>query len=334
LVIFSFENKCNLKELIDEIFNATPSTFEKVALKVFAHQYQNCEIYHAYCDLIGKTKVNVTSLSSIPFLPISFFKTHEVRDSSTFDTIFTSSGTTGNQTSKHFITDLKIYEKSFISTFETFYGPINQYTYFALLPSYLEREGSSLIYMVNYLIQNGNPSSGFYLNNQDELIANLKHSISMGEKVILFGVSFALLDLAEQFNFDFSSITIIETGGMKGRKKEMIRSELHQILTKQLNCQNIHSEYGMTELLSQAYSLGNERFNCPSWMRVLIRSLNDPFEYEKEGKTGGVNVIDLANIHSCSFIETQDLGKSFNNGQFEILGRFDLSDVRGCNLLI
>jgi hypothetical protein len=323
-----------LKELIDEIFNVTPSSFEKVALKVFAHQYQNCEIYGAYCNLIGKTKVNVTSLSSIPFLPISFFKTHKVKDSSTFDTVFTSSGTTGNQTSKHFITDLKIYEKSFISTFETFYGTINQYTYFALLPSYLEREGSSLIYMVNYLIQNGNPSSGFYLNNQDELITNLKHSISMGEKVILFGVSFALLDLAEQFNFDFSTITIIETGGMKGRKKEMIRSELHQILTKQLNCQNIHSEYGMTELLSQAYSLGNERFNCPSRMRVLIRSLNDPFEYEKEGKIGGVNVIDLANIHSCSFIETQDLGKSFKNGQFEILGRFDLSDVRGCNLLI
>lgn len=334
MVIFYFENTIRLRKLIEDIFNVTSNSFEEVALKVFTHQYENVDIYKAYCNLLNKNPTNVQSIDSIPFLPISFFKTHRISDSTDCQSTFTSSGTSGSQTSKHFVNDLAIYERSFQTAFEMFYGPINQYTYFALLPSYLEREGSSLIYMVNHLVQNGNPSSGFYLHNHLEMINNIKHSISNGEKVILFGVSFALLDLAEQFHFDFSAITIIETGGMKGRKKEMIRSELHAILMQQLNCKNIHSEYGMTELLSQAYSISDEKFNTPPWMKIIIRSHNDPFNTEKFGKTGGVNVIDLANIHSCSFIETQDLGKSHENGQFEILGRFDLSDIRGCNLLV
>lgn len=323
-----------LHPLFKDIFTITPATFEKVTLSVFKYQYQNVPIYKRYCDLLNKTPDDIKEVKDIPFLPISLFKQHRVLDGDKYDIAFTSSGTSGNQTSTHYVKDQLVYEKSFITCFEMFYGPIKDASFFALLPSYLEREGSSLIYMVDYLIKNGQPSSGFYLYNTEELIQHITAALNKKEKVFLFGVSFALLDLAEQHQFDFSDVTIIETGGMKGRKKEMIRSDLHQILKEQLSTTNVHSEYGMTELLSQAYSLGNERFECPPWMKILIRSHNDPFSYQEVEKTGGINVIDLANLHSCSFIETQDLGKKQADGTFEVLGRFDLSDVRGCNLLI
>lgn len=320
--------------LVTDILNVTPSNFEEVALRVFDYQYKNIPIYRRYCDLLNRTAENVQSINNIPFLPISLFKQHKILDGETYDVAFTSSGTSGDQTSTHYVKDERLYTYSFIKCFEQFYGAISGYSFFALLPSYLEREGSSLIYMVNYLIEHGKPSSGFYLYNTEDLLKNITTALNRKEKVVLFGVSFALLDLSEQHHFDFSEVIIIETGGMKGRKKEMIRSELHQILVDKLSTEHIHSEYGMTELLSQAYSLGDERFHCPPWMKVLIRSHNDPFSFEELEKTGGINVIDLANLHSCSFIETQDLGKKHSDNTFEVLGRFDLSDVRGCNLLI
>ena len=323
-----------MHSLLKEIFSVTPTTFEEVTLRVFRYQYERIAIYRQYCDLLNRTAKNVQTIEDIPFLPIEFFKKHQILDGTLSAIAFTSSGTSGNTTSTHFVKDTTVYEQSFINCFQKFYGPIREYAFFALLPSYLEREGSSLIYMVNYMIKHGKPSSGFYLYNTEELLQNISAALERKEKVILFGVSFALLDLAEQHQFDFSEVTIIETGGMKGRKKEMIRSELHQILEQQLSTKNIHSEYGMTELLSQAYSMGDERFHCPPWMKVLIRSHNDPFDYEKPEKTGGINIIDLANLHSCSFIETQDLGKKHIDNSFEVLGRFDLSDIRGCNLLI
>uniref|UniRef100_UPI003567DA85 acyl transferase n=1 Tax=Labilibaculum sp. TaxID=2060723 RepID=UPI003567DA85 len=248
---------------------------------------------------------------------------------------FTSSGTTGNLTSRHFVPDLKMYEQSFTKGFEQYYGSVSDYCILALLPSYLEREGSSLIYMMEHLIRDSkHPKSGFYLHNHEELIATIKELKKQNQKILLLGVSFALLDLAEKFQLDLENVIVMETGGMKGRRKEITREELHAFLTKRLGVEKIHSEYGMTELLSQAYSKGDSLFFTPSWMKVLIRDTYDPFSYEKQGRSGGVNVIDLANIHSCSFIETQDLGRIHADGSFEILGRFDHSDIRGCNLLV
>lgn len=310
--------------------------FEKITLKVFRHQYDNNTVYHDFCNFLNKDKQNVKSVKEIPFLPIQFFKSHDVLSSTDpAQETFTSSGTTGTITSRHLVTDLDYYEQSFRKAFSQFYGNIEDYAVLALLPSYLQREGSSLIYMVDDLIQgSNNPDSGFYLNNYDELITKLITLDNAGQNVLLIGVTYALLDLIEKQDFDLKNTIIMETGGMKGRRKEMIREELHDILCKGFGVSEIHSEYGMTELLSQAYSLGNGVFECPPWMDILIRDTEDALSYIDYSKTGGINVIDLANINSCSFIATQDLGKKYTNQSFEVLGRFDNSDIRGCNLMV
>ena len=321
----------------NDIFTiSSKKEFEKITLKVFRFQYDNNSVYQQFCDFLKKDKTNVKSIQEIPFLPIQFFKSHNILSSKeTIQQTFTSSGTTGAQTSKHHVTDLSVYEDSFQLGFSEFYGNIEDYCILALLPSYLEREGSSLIYMTENLIQKSNhPDSGFYLNNYNALISKLIELDNSGQRVLLIGVTYALLDLIELENFQLKNTIIMETGGMKGKRKEMIREELHEILTNGFGVSVIHSEYGMTELLSQAYSLGNGVFECPSWMQILIRDTEDALTYVADGKNGGINVIDLANINSCSFIATQDLGKKYHNQTFEVLGRFDNSDIRGCNLMI
>jgi len=329
----------NLKQ---KIFNIqSEEEFKQIALKVFRFQASNNPVYARYIELLNIDVQSVDRLDKIPFLPIEFFKSHQVVSTAEeAKAIFTSSGTSGNLTSRHYVPDLGIYEDSFTKGFEAFYGPVNDYCILALLPSYLEREGSSLIYMMEKLIKDsGHPKSGFYLNNHEELIANLAELKAQsrklsGQKVLLLGVSFALLELAENYQLDLVDVIVMETGGMKGRRKELTREELHAIFTSRLGVDKIHSEYGMTELLSQGYSKGDSLFETPAWMKILIRDAYDPFSYEKIGRSGGVNVIDLANLYSCSFIETQDLGKIHSDGKFEILGRFDNSDIRGCNLLV
>lgn len=310
--------------------------FEKITLKVFRHQYDNNLVYQQFCNFLMKDKNNVKSVLDIPFLPIQFFKSHEVLSSQdVVQTTFTSSGTTGMQTSKHLVTDVSWYEESYRLAFSEFYGNIEDYCVLALLPSYLEREGSSLIHMVEDLITLSNhEDSGFYLNNYDELISKVIELDTSGQNVLLIGVTYALLDLIEMQNFQLKNTIIMETGGMKGKRKEMIREELHSLLCNGFGVSKIHSEYGMTELLSQAYSLGDGVFECPPWMQILIRDTEDALTYVADGKTGGINVIDLANINSCSFIATQDLGKKQPNHSFEVLGRFDNSDIRGCNLMV
>lgn len=310
--------------------------FEKTALKVFRIQYQNNKVYRRFCDLLNIGVSEVKTIEKIPFLPISFFKSESVLSSEKpIEITFTSSGTTSQNTSSHFVTDVSVYEQSYLQGFAEFYGNIEDYTVLALLPSYLEREGSSLIYMVEDLIKkSNNPDSGFYLHNYDELTEKLIKLDVSGRNVLLIGVTYALLDLIEKHQFQLKNTIIMETGGMKGKRKEIIREELHEILKKGFGVDVIHSEYGMTELLSQAYSLGNGLFQCPNWMHILIRDTEDALSLVGNGKTGGVNVIDLANFNSCSFIATQDLGKKYNNGSFEILGRFDNSDIRGCNLMV
>ena len=310
--------------------------FEKIALKTFRYQYENNLVYQEFCDLLHTNVQKVKTLQQIPFLPIQFFKNHTVvSNNEAPQAIFTSSGTTGMTTSQHLVTDVSLYEESYRRGFSQFYGNIENYVVLALLPSYLEREGSSLIYMVEDLIQLSNqPESGFYLNNHDELIEKLIELDSLGQNVILTGVTYALLDLIEKRKFQLQNTIIMETGGMKGKRKEMIREELHQQLCAGFGVSSIHSEYGMTELLSQAYSLGEGIFECPSWMQILIRDTEDALSYITNGKTGGINVIDLANRNSCAFIATQDLGKKYANGTFEVLGRFDNSDIRGCNLMV
>ena len=307
-----------------------------MALKVFRFQYENNLVYKEFCNLLNVEVAKVKSLEQIPFLPIQFFKSHQVvSNTNAIEETFTSSGTTGMITSKHLVTDASIYEESYQKGFSQFYGDIENYVVLALLPSYLEREGSSLIYMVEDLIQlSKHPESGFYLHNHDELIKNLIKLDQSGQNVILIGVTYALLDLIEKQSFQLQNTIIMETGGMKGKRKEMIREELHEQLCNGFGVPVIHSEYGMTELLSQAYSLGNGVFECPSWMQILVRDTEDALTYVPQGKTGGINVIDLANINSCSFIATQDLGKKNPNSSFEVLGRFDNSDIRGCNLMV
>ncbi len=310
--------------------------FEKTALKIFRFQYENNSVYKEFCDLLKTNPQKVKSLHQIPFLPIQFFKNREVvSNNNPVQTTFTSSGTTGAITSRHLVTDVSIYEESYRKGFSQFYGNIENYVILALLPSYLEREGSSLIHMVEDLIQlTNNSDSGFYLNNHDELIQKLIELDEAGQNVILIGVTYALLDLIEKQTFQLQNTIIMETGGMKGKRREMIREELHEQLCSGFGVSAIHSEYGMTELLSQAYSLGNGVFECPSWMQIHIRDTEDALTYINDGKTGGINVIDLANINSCSFIATQDLGKKYPNNSFEVLGRFDNSDIRGCNLMV
>ena len=313
----------------------TEQQFTDAALKAFHYQAQHCNVYRQFIDGL---RVNVNSLDSIdqiPFLPISFFKTHRVvSNRNPAEITFNSSGTTGIITSSHYVTDVKWYRESFQQAFRLFYGDIKDYCLLALLPSYLEREGSSLIYMAQDMItQSGNPDSGFYLYNHQELHAQLKHQQLIKKPTLLIGVTFALLDFIEQYPLNFPELIVMETGGMKGRRKEMIREELHHDLCKGFGVDTIHSEYGMTELLSQAYSKGDGIFNCPPWMRMITRDTNDPLSFTETNRTGGINVIDLANINSCCFIATQDLGRVGLDGSFEVLGRFDNSDVRGCNLL-
>ncbi len=307
-----------------------------MALKVFRHQYDHNFVYNQFCNLLNKNKSNVKSLTEIPFLPIQFFKSHQVLSSSApVQQTFTSSGTTGMLTSQHLITDTSWYEESYRKAFAQFYGNIEDYAVLALLPSYLDRQGSSLIYMVKDLIDSSNhPESGFYLNNYNELATKLIELDKAGQNVLLIGVTYALLDLIEIQKFELKNTIIMETGGMKGKRKEMIREELHQLLCEGFGVSNIHSEYGMTELLSQAYSLGEGVFECPNWMHILIRDTEDALTYVEVQKTGGINVIDLANYNSCAFIATQDLGKKYPNNSFEVLGRFDNSDIRGCNLMV
>ena len=305
-------------------------------MQVFRHQFKNNAIYRSFCDLLYIHSSDVKEVEEIPFLPIQFFKSHAVLSSTqAAQETFTSSGTTGSSISKHMVTDVSWYTKSYTKGFEHFYGPIEEYTVLGLLPNYLERDGSSLIYMVDDFIKKSNkPASGFYLNNLTELSKTLIALDKKGEKVLLIGVTFALLDLIERQQFKLQNTIIMETGGMKGRRKEIIRNELHEILCAGLGVSKIHSEYGMTELLSQGYSSGDGVFDCPPWMKILARDTEDALTMVGSNKTGGLNVIDLANYNSCSFIATQDLGKVDNNGRFEVLGRFDHSDIRGCNLMV
>ena len=318
------------------VFNIkTEQEFSSLALKIFKFQFDNNKVYRSFCDLLNKHPSDVNKIEEIPFLPIQFFKSHKVLSSkNSIQKTFESSGTTGNVTSKHYINNLNVYKQSFRTGFKYFYGNIEDYVVLALLPSYLERDNSSLIYMVDDLISQSNQlESGFYLYNLEELNKQLLELEEKGKRVILIGVSFALLDLVEEFQFNLKNTIVMETGGMKGKRKELIREDLHKKLKKGFGVDVIHSEYGMTELLSQAYSKGNSIFKTPSWMKVLTRDPEDALTIHSRGKTGGINIIDLANINSCSFISTQDLGRVYSDDSFEIIGRFDNSDIRGCNLM-
>lgn len=311
--------------------------FAAQCLDVFRFQAENNPVYRNFIGFLGKDVNAVQSPDQIPFFPIEFFKTHSITSKmGDPEIIFTSSGTTGMQQSRHIVMDLSLYEQSFHKAFERYYGKPENMAILALLPSYLEREGSSLIYMVDALIaQSKQEESGYFLYNHHELFEKLQALHRKNTPTLLIGVTYALLDFVEAYpQLNFPQLIVMETGGMKGRRKEMIREEVHAQLTSAFGVEKIHSEYGMTELLSQAYSNGDGLFTCPPWMRVLIRDTNDPLSYLPKGQTGGINVIDLANVYSCSFIATQDLGKIHLSGEFEVLGRFDHSDIRGCNLLV
>ncbi len=328
----SFEN---IEQVKSNIFNINnDAEFENLTLELFHYQMENNPVYAPYASLIlkGETPDNIFE---IPFLPIEFFKKEQVIcQGKGVEEVFLSSGTTGDQ-SKHLVAEMSIYKKSYLKTFQQFYGDIQDYCILALLPSYRKREGSSLIYMVDDLItKSKHPKSGFYLGNLNELSDTIKELESKGQKTILFGVTYALLDLAKEFPQKLEHTIIMETGGMKGKRKELLKEEIHAILKTAFTTKNIHSEYGMTELLSQAYSKGNGIFESTNWMKILIRDVNDPLSLIGNNKTGGINVIDLANIYSCPFIATQDLGRTFDDGSFTLLGRFSNADIRGCNLLI
>ncbi len=312
------------------------ATFEQLALEIFQYQAKNNIVYKQFLAILKFDISSVKKITDIPFLPIDFFKRFEIiTGKNKSQEIFLSSGTTNTIQSKHFVTDIAVYKESYLASFEFFYGPIKDYTILALLPSYLERDGSSLIYMVDdFIKKTQNLDSGFYLNDLDKLAEKLQKLNAKGRKVLLMGVTYALLDLIEKHQLNLQNTVIMETGGMKGKRREMIREELHEMLCKGFGVTEIHSEYGMTELLSQAYSKGNGIFETPPWMKILIRDTEDAFSYLPPYKSGGINVIDLANFNSCSFIATQDLGKIHLNNTFEVLGRFDHADIRGCNLLI
>ncbi len=321
-----------LENQIFEISNT--AEFEAMALEVFRFQYMNIAVYREFCDHLGVTESTVRNIQHIPFLPIEFFKQHAIipKDKSA-ELIFQSSGTTAQIRSRHHVAHARLYEKSFLSSFSLQYGDPKDWVILALLPSYLEQGDSSLVYMTDYLIKaTGDDRSGFYLHDMEALANQIMELESLGQKTLLIGVSYALLDLLEIQTFRLKHTTVLETGGMKGRRKEMVKDELHAILKKGFGIDNVHSEYGMTELLSQAYSTGKGAFACPPWMKVLIRDPEDALSWSD--KTGGINIIDLANLYSCSFIATQDLGKINPDGSFQILGRFDFSDIRGCNLMV
>lgn len=309
---------------------ATQADFDRMTLEVFRFQAEACAPYREYLELLGVDPAAVECPEQIPFLPIELFKSHRVYcGSNPPQQIFTSSSTTGQTPSRHYVADLRIYEEAFTRSFELFYGPAEQTAIFALLPNYLEREGSSLIYMVEGLIRRG--GGGFYLYDHDALLRDMK--THQGKKILL-GVSYALWDLAEEQRGALRDVIVMETGGMKGRREELPREEFHRLLCDAFGVQSIHSEYGMAELMSQAYSDGNGIFRTPPWMRICVRDLNDPFRLLPNGATGGVNLIDLANLYSCSFLQTQDLGKVYDDGSFRILGRISGSEIRGCNLLV
>jgi phenylacetate-coenzyme A ligase PaaK-like adenylate-forming protein len=319
----------------DKIFNIKKGDFLQLALEIFRYQYSKNPVYKSYVDALNILADEVREFREIPFLPIGFFKTHRVATTEFApQAIFESSGTTQMINSRHFVKDLSLYEESFLSCFQNFYGEIKDFCVIGLLPSYLERKNSSLVYMVNKLIQlSDHPKSGFYLDEWERLRDTLAGLERKRQKTLLIGVTFALLDFAEKFSMPLRSTIIMETGGMKGRREEMIREEVHTRLKTAFQTENIHSEYGMTELLSQAYSSANGLFHCPSWMKVLIRNEEDPFDIKEKG-SGAINIIDLANIYSCSFIATDDAGTVFEDGSFEILGRMDNTDLRGCSLLV
>lgn len=320
----------------------TEEDFEEACLSIFNYQYENIGIYHQFVDYLNINPKKISKITEIPFLPIEIFKHHTILDRNRqTDTYFQSSGTTNIQTlSRHWIADFELYQQSILHCFQQFIGHPKDYIFLGLLPNYLERQNSSLIYMVDFLMnKSSQKENGYFLYNHPELLELLKNLNN--RKIILFGVSFALLDFIDfcEANGGFysaqnSNLIIIETGGMKGRKEEMTKDELLKILRNGFLTDKIYSEYSMTELLSQAYSLGNNIYQSPNWLRIMIRNLEDPFSYVEKGKTGAVNIIDLANKYSCSFIATQDLGKSFDNHQFQILGRIDHSDIRGCSLLV
>ncbi|MDN6279611.1 MAG: acyl transferase [Psychroflexus sp.] len=323
-------------KLEEKIFNIqSKADFTEVCLDVFRYQFDNTSVYQKYCRLLNCHPNAITQIEEIPFLPIDFFKHEKVlhqHQSSQLE--FMSSGTTGQQRSVHHVADVALYEKSCLNTFEYFYGPIEEYTVLALLPSYLERDNSSLVHMANdFINRSASEESGFYLNNLNELTETLQKLEAKGQKTLLIGVTFALLDLAENNQLNLNNTIVMETGGMKGKRKEMIRQEVHTILKEGFKTEVIHSEYGMTELLSQAYSKGHGVFDLPAHMDILIRDIEDPLSLVQQGRNGGLNVIDLANLYTCSFIATQDLGRKISKNQFEVIGRFDNSDIRGCNLM-
>lgn len=327
---------------MQNIFNIqTEADFKQKCLETFRYQYQNIEVYRKFVDYLNINAEEIQSVEKIPFLPIEMFKNHLVLDkNSATESYFQSSGTTQMNRSKHYIADFSLYEQSIYESFAQFIGKPEDYIFLGLLPNYSENPHSSLIYMVDFLIKkSGKPENGYFLYNHAELFELLGKLSAENKKVILFGVSFALLDYLDFCNsqtlqhFNTKNLTVIETGGMKGRKEEMTKDELLKILQQGFGTEKIYSEYSMTELLSQAYSLGENIYESPNWMRILIRNTEDPFSFVEEGRTGAINIIDLANIHSCSFIATQDLGKIIG-GKFQVLGRIDHSDIRGCSLLV
>lgn len=328
-------------DLEKRIFAARSDNFTELALELFQFQYQFNEVYHNYCNALKIDAATVDSIKKIPFLPIAFFKTHAVKTTSFEpEAVFESSGTTTSINSKHLVKDIELYKKSFTAGFQKFYGNAANKCILGLLPSYLERNNSSLVVMVNNLIeQSGHKLSGFYLYNLEKLHSTLLHNEILKQPTILIGVTYALLDFAEEYPMQLRHTTVMETGGMKGRREELTRQEVHGLLQKQLGVSLVHSEYGMTELLSQAYSKGDGIFHCPAWMKVVIREEDDPFaiytanDIKEKPVTGALNIIDLANIYSCSFIATGDVGRLYSNESFEVLGRLDNSDIRGCSLM-
>ena len=324
-----------MKEIVNNIFSVASTHFNSSAIEIFKHQYLRNVVYKDWVDALGVNPMAVSTINEIPFLPVSFFKTHKVISGMLpAQQVFTSSGTTQTINSSHFVTDLSLYEQSFYKGFEAFYGPVSDWCIIGLLPAYLERQGSSLVYMVDHLIKGSNQQeSGFYLYEFKELALLIQELEARKQKTMVIGVTFALLDFAAAFPMPLRYTTIVETGGMKGRKREMIREEVHQVLKSAFGLTAIHSEYGMTELLSQAYSTGNGIFKTVPWMKVLTRDEDDPLQVQSEGK-GLLNIIDLANINSCCFIATDDVAIVHEDNNFEILGRMDTSDIRGCSLLV
>lgn len=327
-------------DLERDIFAASGENFNELALALFQFQYEKNEVYRNYCNALHINPAAVTGIEKIPFLPISFFKTHKVTTTSFEpEAIFESSGTTTSINSRHFVKNIQVYKKSFTTAFQKFYGPVSNKCIIGLLPSYLERKNSSLVNMAEELISlSNNKLSGFYLYDFEKLHATLLHNEILKQPTLLIGVTYALLDFAEKYPLQLRNTIVMETGGMKGRREELTRQQVHTILQKQLGVTLVHSEYGMTELLSQAYSKGDGIFHCPPWMKVLIREEDDPFHVSNSATlnkpvSGCINVIDLANLYSCSFIATEDTGRLYINGTFEVLGRMDISDIRGCSLM-